>query len=114
MKNDNIRTVEAYLDALKKRDLSIAPLAEDIRFESPIAGSGQGAEDFKAWLSGFLLALDDVRVLQHVSEGEYVVTNWEVDSAFGTVRILEKFRVRDGKIIEAVAYFDPRPVFGSQ
>jgi hypothetical protein len=54
-----------------------------------------------------------VKVIQHVCEDDYVVTHWEVDTVFGIIPILEKFRVRDGKIIEAVGYFDPRPILGS-
>jgi len=42
-----------------------------------------------------------------------VVTHWEVDGVFGIITILEKFRVRDGKITEACGYFDPRPILGS-
>jgi hypothetical protein len=40
------------------------------------------------------------------------VTHWEADTVFGKIPILEKFRVREGKIFEAVRYFDPRPVLG--
>jgi hypothetical protein len=37
-----------------------------------------------------------------------------VDSDFGKIRVLEIFRIRDGKIEETAAYFDPRPIFGSK
>ena len=113
MKEENIKTVETYLDALKQKNLSLAALADDLKFEDPIAGKNIGAENFKAFLSGFLPAITDVRVLQHVCEGEYVVTHWEVDGVFGIVSILEKFRVENGKITEAYGYFDPRPILGS-
>jgi hypothetical protein len=56
--------------------------------------------------------LTDVRIIQHVCQGEYVVTEWEVDGIFGTIPILEKFRIRDGKIIEFRAFYDPRPIMG--
>ena len=61
----------------------------------------------------YLPAINGVRVIQHVCEGDYVVTHWEVDGVFGVVPILEKFLVLDGKIIEAIGYFDPRPILGS-
>src|SRR5690349_22958640 len=57
-------------------------------------------ENMKAWLTGYLAAFHDVRVLQHICEGDYVVTHWEADTAFGTLPILEKFRICDGLIIE--------------
>jgi limonene-1,2-epoxide hydrolase len=113
MREENIKTVETYLNALKQKDLSIASLADDLKFEDPIAGKNTGAENFKAFLSGFLPAIKDVRVLQHICEGEYVVTHWEVDGVFGIITILEKFRVENGEITEAYGYFDPRPILGS-
>lgn len=114
MKDDNIKTVEAYLDALKNHDLARAPISENIRFENPISGSGQGVEAFTSFLSGFLLSIRGIDVLRHVSEGDSIATHWEVDSDFGKIRVLEIFRIRDGKIEETAAYFDPRPIFGSK
>ena len=38
MREENIKTVEAYLNALKQKDLSLAPLADDVAFEDPLAG----------------------------------------------------------------------------
>jgi limonene-1,2-epoxide hydrolase len=113
MREDNIKAVEAYLNALKHNDLSLAPFADEIIFENPVSGKNKGAENFRAFLSGFLPAIDDVRVLDHICEGDRVVTHWEVDGVFGVVTILEKFRVRDGLITEAFGYFDPRPILGS-
>ena len=113
MKEENIKTVEGYLNALKQKDLSLAPFADDLKFSDPIAGVDSGAEKFKAFLAGFLPAINDVRVLSHVCEDDFVVTHWEVDAVFGIIPILEKFRVRDGRIIEAFGFFDPRPILGN-
>ena len=113
MKEENIKTVEAFLNALKQKDLSLAPLAEDLKFSDPIAGNNRGAENFRAFLTGFLPSITDVRVHGHVCEEDFVVTHWEVDGVFGIIPILEKFRVRDGEITEAFGFFDPRPILGS-
>ena len=112
MKEENIKTVAAFLNALKQKDLSLAPLADDIDFEDPISGKNTGAENFRAFLSGFLPAIGDIRIHSHVCEDDFVVTHWEVDGVFGIIPILEKFRVRDGKITEAFGFFDPRPILG--
>jgi len=113
MREENVKAVEAYLNALKQKDLSLAPFADDLKFFDPVAGTNSGAENFRAFLTGFLPAIHDVRSLSHVCEDEFVVTHFEVDGVFGIIPILEKFRVRDGKIIEAFGFFDPRPVLGS-
>ena len=113
MKEENIKAVEAYLNALKQKDLSLAPFADDLEFSDPVAGAGAGAENFKAFLAGFLPAIEDVRAVSHVCENDFVVTHFEVDGVFGIIPILEKFRVREGKITEAHGFFDPRPILGS-
>lgn len=112
MREEKIEAVEAYLSGLKNKDLSLAPFAEDIYFEDPIAGKNRGADNFRAFLSGFLPAINDVRVVRHVCEGDYVATHFEVDGVFGIVPIMEMFKVEDGKITEAIGYFDPRPIIG--
>lgn len=112
MKNENIKAVEAYLKALGSRDLSLAPLADDMYFEDPVAGKHRGAENFRAFLSGFLHSITEVRVVRHIAEGDYVATHFEVDGVFGVIPIIEIFKVEDGKITEAIGYFDPRPVLG--
>ncbi len=112
MSKENIKAVEGYLNALKQRDLNLAPLADDIIFENPMVGKGQGAENFKAFLSGFLPAIKNVKVLGHICEGEQVATRWEVDTIFGIIQIGDFFHIRKGIIIEAHGYFDPRPLFG--
>lgn len=112
MENENVRVVEAFLNALKNKDISDAPVADDLVFADPLMGEGQGADALKAFVSGFFPALNDVRIIRHVSEGEYVATQWEVVGFFDTVPIFELFRVRDGKIIEFRAFYDPRPIVG--
>jgi hypothetical protein len=81
-------------------------------FEDPIAGKDRGAENFRAFLSGFLPSISDARVIRHVCEGDYVATLFEVDGEFGMIPILEMFKVENGLITEAIGYFDPRPILG--
>jgi hypothetical protein len=108
----NIRVVEAYFEALRTKDLSNLPVAEDISFSEPMSGGGVGREALMSFTSGFLPALSDLRVVQHVAQGQYVVTLWEADGVFGTVQVLEKFRIEGGKISDFAAFYDPRPITG--
>ena len=112
MREENVKVVEAYLNALKQKDLSLAPFADDIRFEDPVAGKITGAENLRAFLNNFVSAINDVRIERHICEDETVATRWEADTIFGVIPIFEMFRVEDGKITEAIGYFDPRPVIG--
>jgi limonene-1,2-epoxide hydrolase len=112
MNEENIKAVESYLNALKQKDLSLAPLADNLVFENPMVGKGEGAENLRAFLSGFLPAIKDVKVIRHICEGDSVATRWEVDSVFGIIQIADFFVIREGEIVEAYGYFDPRPLFG--
>ncbi len=112
MDGTNIRIVEEYLEALNRKDLTNAPVADNVRFSDPMAGEGEGLEALLAFVSGFYPAMHGLRIIQHIADGEFVVTEWEVDGVFGTIPVLEKFRVRDGKIVEFHAFYDPRPVLG--
>lgn len=113
MKEENIKIVESYIEAIGKKDLSFGMLAEDVHFEDPMTVKSRGAENLRAFLTGFLPAIDGVKIIEHISDGDRVVTHWEVDGVFGIIPVLQKFRIRDGKITEAIAFFDPRPILGS-
>lgn len=114
MKEENIKAVEAYLFALRDKDLSRAPFADDIIFEDSIAGKHSGAENFRGFLANFLPIINDVKINRHVCEGDYVATHWEAHTQAGLIKIMEMFHVNDGKITEAVGYFDPRPLLQNQ
>ena len=113
MREENIKIVESYIEAIGKKDLSFEMLADEIHFEDPMTVKSHGAENLRAFLTGFLPAIHGVKIIEHICEGDCVITHWEVDGIFGVIPILEKFRVRDGKITEAIAFFDPRPILGS-
>lgn len=106
----NIEAVESYLDALRSKDLSRAPLAPDIAFEDPLVQPSTGVEAWQQFVGPMLPAIKDIRVKQHVAEGDYVATLWEADTIWGVIPIFELFRVAKGQITEAKAFFDPRPI----
>ena len=110
MSKRNIEIVEEFLSAMREKDLSCAPLADEMTFENPIAGKGAGAETFRAFMSGFLPAIKDIKIISHISEGDAIAVRWQADSVFGIIHIGEFFRIRDCKIVETVSYFDPRPI----
>lgn len=112
MKKENIKVVEDYLNALKQRDLSLAAFADEIYFEDPIAEKHRGAENLRAFLSGFISAINGIEIYGHICEGEYVVSHFAIDTVFGIIPVLEKFRVQNGEIIEMYGFYDPRPVLG--
>ena len=112
MHEANKNIIEIHIAAVRSRELDSLPIADDIAFENPVSGRQQSAESFRAFLSGFVSAISDARVHRFVCDGDLVVAEWEVDSVFGTIQILEIFRLEGGLIVESRAFFDPRPVLG--
>jgi limonene-1,2-epoxide hydrolase len=110
MRESNIEAVEGYLDAIRSKDLSRAPIAPDIFFTDPLVGELKGEEACRGFLAQILPAINGVSVKQHVAEGDFVSTLWEADTVWGVIPILELFRVEGGRIKEARAFLDPRPI----
>jgi ketosteroid isomerase-like protein len=110
MENPNIKIVEGYLDAIRSKDLSKAPVDQDIQYEDPLTTPGSGIKAWSDFVSSMLPALSDVRVKQHIAEGDHVATLWEAVTIWGVIPIFECFRISEGRIKEARAFFDPRPI----
>lgn len=110
MRESNIETVERYLDAIRSKDLSRSPIMADLVFADPLVGELEGEEAWRDFVGQMLPAINDVRVRQHISEGDHVATLWEADTVWGIIPIFELFTVEDGRIKEARAFLDPRPI----
>ncbi len=110
MENPNVKIVESYLNALKTKDLSTAPVSQEINFEDPLTPPRSGIRAWTEFVSSMLPGINDVRVKQHIADGDRVATLWEVDTVWGVIPIFEYFRISDGLITEAKAFFNPRPI----
>jgi limonene-1,2-epoxide hydrolase len=110
MENPNVKIVESYLDAIRTKDLSKAPVDEEIVFADPLTATSSGRQSWTAFVSSVLPGINDVRVKQHIADGDHVATLWEADTAWGVIPIMEYFRIDGGLIREARAFFDPRPI----
>lgn len=110
MENSNIKVVESYLDALRTKDLSKAPVDDDVQFEDPLTPSRSGRQAWTEFVSGVTPAIKDVRIKRHIVDGDHVATLWDAVTVWGTIPICEYFRISGGLIKEARAFFDPRPI----
>ena len=110
MRESNVETVERYLDAIRSKDLSRAPLADDVLFADPLVPEQRGVAAWRDFVGQMLPAISGVRVKQHVAENDYVATLWEADTVWGVIPIFELFHIEDGLIKEVRAYMDPRPI----
>ena len=114
MRDELITVVEGYLDGLKKKDLSRVAFAPDVTFESPLSPKLTGERAVVDFLSGLFPAINDIRVKQHIVEGEYVATVFDFDTTFGVIPVFDCFRVSNGKLIQIRPFYDPRPITNPQ
>jgi len=105
----NVAAATAFLNAMKVRDLSQAPLAENIFYEGPLSGEPiRGRDHVSRFLAVYLPVIDDVRLVRQIADGDYVATVWRADTSFGPISLVYVFRIEAGMIVEIQAFYDPR------
>ena len=110
MSEEVIRTVEAYLRALARKDISAAPLHPDVTFESPLSPLIQGSDAVRQAFTGFFPAIKGIKVNRHIANGEWCAVLFEMETPFGTLPMVDWLHVIDGQIKSIRVYFDPRPI----
>jgi glyoxylase I family protein len=105
-----IEVVEQYLAALRTGNLMDVPFAPDVTFESPLATRVSGRKAVIEALQGILPAVLGVTVRDHITDGEYVATRFDLDTPFGRIEVFDRFRVINCLLAEIRPYYDPRPI----
>lgn len=109
MRDDVIRVVEAYINAVRRNDAEGLPLHPDVVFESPL-GRYQGLAAFQKGLADFVRILKSIEVVRLTADDETCAAVLEINTIFGVIPFLEYFHVADGQIVSIRAYYDPRPI----
>ena len=85
---DNIKAAQAAFDAWHANDLSLADKysADDFLAEGPGAAGPMTNEQNRMYLQNFLTAFPGSKfvVLQTITQGDYVVTNWKASGGAHT------------------------------
>lgn len=116
---ETIRIVEAYMNGLGNRDFSRVPFAEDFTYQSPLLPnlvgqpslSGAAAIEF---LQSLFPAITGVEIRQHIVEGEYCVSQFDLHTIHGTIPVLDRFHVVGGRLKLANPFYDPAPILKGQ
>ena len=105
----NISAATAFLKAMEDKDLSQAPLAESVSYNGPLSGEAiRGRDHVMRFLGAYLPVINDLHLVRHIADGDYVATVWQADTSFGPISLVYVFRVETGKIVEIQAFYDPR------
>lgn len=109
-REQNVAAVEAYLKGLANKDLSKAPFAADVTFESPLTSKLTGRDAVIGFLTGLFPAVKGVQIHHHIVEGEYVATIFDFETIYGVIPVFDRFRVVSGQLKEIRPFYDPRPI----
>lgn len=109
MRDEVIRIVEKYIDAVRRNDADALPLHPDVVFESPL-GRYQRVAAFRKGLADFVPILKSIEVVRLTADDETCAAVLRIDTIFGMIPFLEYFHVVDGQIVSIRAYYDPRPI----
>jgi SnoaL-like domain len=106
-KSTNIDVVESYLKGLESKDLSSVPFASGITFEGPLMPKLAGRETIVGFLSSILPLIKGIEIKQHIADGEYVATVFDMETVNGVDHVVDLCRVVDGELTEVRAFYYP-------
>jgi hypothetical protein len=109
MREEVIRVVETYIDAVRRNDPGALPLHPDVEFVSPL-GTYKGVPAFEKGLADFFPILKGIEVIRLTADNDSCAAALTLDTVFGVLPFLEHFHVVAGQILSIRAYYDPRPV----
>ena len=99
------QVVEAYLQCVVSGRFSELPITEDYGSEGPRSGVVRGPAAVE-YLKTIGPEMDEIRIAQHIVEGDYVATHFEEVTAMGTVPVFGKFELRNGQVRFVRVFFD--------
>jgi SnoaL-like protein len=106
-REQKVAAVEAYLDCFISKDLSNVPLAEDVTFEGPRMPKLTGRPTVFGFLSHILPMVKRIQLKQHIVEGDYVATIFDMETVNGVDHVCDRIHVVDGQIKAIHAFYYP-------
>lgn len=98
----------AFIETMVSHDMHTAAgyLAEDVVFEGPLTRFTT-AESYLQALDQFAQAVDAVNILATIGDADRAMVVYEMETVpFGTLRAMEYFTIRDGRIHTDNMVFD--------
>ena len=110
-REEKVAVVDAYLDCFATKNLSRVSFAEDVTFEGPRMPKLAGRETVIGFLAHILPLVSGIQLKQHIVEGDYVATLFDMETAKGVDHVFDKIHVVDGQIkaIHAFYYSEQTP-----
>jgi hypothetical protein len=106
-REEKVAAVEVYLKGLAGKDISKVPFAMVITFEGPRVPPLAGRGVVVGFLTMILPAIKDIQIKQHIVEGDYVATVFDMETTDGIDRVFDRIRVVDGELKEIHSFYYP-------
>lgn len=107
LREKNIAVVEAYLECFSTKDPSAVPFAADVTFEGPLMPRLTDRPSVLGFLKAILPMVKGVDIKQHIVEGEYVATVFDMETINGVDHVVDTIHVVDNQIKEIRAFYYP-------
>jgi len=107
-REQKIAAVEAYLDCFATKDLSKVPFAEDVTFEGPRMPKLTGRQVILGFLTSILPMVKGIKLKQHIVEGDYVATVFDMETVHGVDHVFDRIHIVDGEIKGIHAFYYPQ------
>jgi hypothetical protein len=107
-REEKIAAVEAYLDSFATKDLSKVSFAEDVTFEGPRMPKLTGRQTILGFLTSILPMVTGIKLKQHIVEGDYVATLFDMETVNGVDHVFDRIHIMDGKIKSVHAFYYPQ------
>ncbi len=107
-REEKVAVVEAYLDCFVTKNVSDVPFAEDVTFEGPRMPKLMGREMITGFLESIMPAVKGIQVKQHIVEGDYVATVFDMETVNGVDHVFDRIHIVDGEIKGVHAFYYPQ------
>jgi len=109
-REQKVAAVEAYLDCFVTKDLSKVPFAEDVTFEGPRMPKLTERPMVLGFLAHILPMVKGIQLKQHIVEGDYVATIFDMETVNGVDHVCDRIHVVDGQIQSIQAFYYPETI----
>lgn len=107
-RDEAIAVVESYLKGLATKDLSKVPFAADIAFEGPLVPRLVGRQSVAGFLTSIMPLLKRIEIKQHVVDGEFVATMFDMETVNGTNKVVDWLHVSGGQLKAIHSFYYPQ------
>ncbi len=106
-REEKVAVVEAYLDCFATKDLSKISFAEDVTFQGPRMPKLTGRATVLGFLKLILPTVRGIQVKQHIVEGDYVATVFDMETVNGVDHVFDRIHIVGGLIQSIHAFYYP-------